>query len=324
MQATRGSDLVFDDCLLTRSRMGPEISGTALLFRNSYIIDMRGDDDADAIYIHGQQPGQQARLEGSVIAGTDDDGMDTLGSRVTIHDSIVRDAFDKGMSLFGNEVHISHCLSANCGIGLSSKANNGDTITARIWNSTLVGRNRGIAAENKDGGSPDGIVLYYVTNAIIQAVSRPEWTVYTDYDPANIFITYSDTVSANWPGTGNLTSDPLFVDGATDFRLLPTSPCIDAGDPASAPDPDGTRADMGAFPARQLPLTLVNPSMEEEGKFAFGVQGNAGDVVDIQATRAFDGWDSILQATNTGEGITVEIPVGTEPRMYFRALLDQE
>jgi hypothetical protein len=60
--------------------------------------------------------------------------------------------------------------------------------------------------------------------------------------------TWSD-VDVATPGTGNLASDPRFVSAGTgDLRLLAGSPCIDSGDPGSAPDPDGSRADMGAFP----------------------------------------------------------------------------
>ena len=50
------------------------------------------------------------------------------------------------------------------------------------------------------------------------------------------------------PGIGNITDDPLFVDPENyDYCLQFGSPCIDAGDPHSPLDPDGTRADMGAF-----------------------------------------------------------------------------
>ena len=50
------------------------------------------------------------------------------------------------------------------------------------------------------------------------------------------------------PGNDLLFEDPLFRDSeAGDYHLLEDSPCIDAGDPDSPPDPDGTRADMGAF-----------------------------------------------------------------------------
>ncbi|RJP81461.1 MAG: T9SS C-terminal target domain-containing protein [Candidatus Zixiibacteriota bacterium] len=59
-------------------------------------------------------------------------------------------------------------------------------------------------------------------------------------------ITYSDGQTP-WPGLGNISIYPAFVDTARDdYRLLWGSPCIDSGHPDSL-DPDGTRADMGAF-----------------------------------------------------------------------------
>lgn len=43
--------------------------------------------------------------------------------------------------------------------------------------------------------------------------------------------------------------DPLFVDPENgDYRLAANSPCIDAGNPESVSDPDGSRADIGAIP----------------------------------------------------------------------------
>jgi hypothetical protein len=50
------------------------------------------------------------------------------------------------------------------------------------------------------------------------------------------------------PGPGSISEDPLFIGGEPfDFHLQPESPCIDAGDPDSPPDPDGSVADMGAY-----------------------------------------------------------------------------
>jgi len=64
---------------------------------------------------------------------------------------------------------------------------------------------------------------------------------------------FGDIVTINTNGNPcdiyyNLFMDPLFMDPANfNFYLLENSPCIDAGDPSSPLDPDGTIADMGAF-----------------------------------------------------------------------------
>ncbi len=56
----------------------------------------------------------------------------------------------------------------------------------------------------------------------------------------------------NW-GDGNIDEDPLFVDpDEGDYHLTTDSPCIDTGDPESHEDPDGTRADMGAYYFHQI------------------------------------------------------------------------
>ncbi len=60
--------------------------------------------------------------------------------------------------------------------------------------------------------------------------------------------TWSD-VQGGFPGTGNVSIDPMFWEASTgDFHLRWQSPCINAGDPSSPLDPDGSVADMGAYP----------------------------------------------------------------------------
>lgn len=93
-----------------------------------------------------------------------------------------------------------------------------------------------------------------ITNCIL-------WSDYPqEVDAVGALITYTD-IQGGWPGEGNLDLEPLFVDpdgpdgvpGTEDdnFHLLPNSPCIDAGDPASEfgfePEPDGRRVNMGAY-----------------------------------------------------------------------------
>jgi hypothetical protein len=93
-------------------------------------------------------------------------------------------------------------------------------------------------------------------------------------DPGIVFnsmgtftIDYTDT-QESWGGTGNLVANPFFVDAANgDLNLQATSPCIDAGDPASPLDPDGTRADMGALPFQQClpPTTYCTAKTNSQG-----------------------------------------------------------
>ena len=69
---------------------------------------------------------------------------------------------------------------------------------------------------------------------------------------AQIKMVYYPTFSAYKSATGwevnSINKDPQFVDAANhDYRLASNSPCIDAGDPSSPKDTNGTRSDMGAL-----------------------------------------------------------------------------
>ncbi len=59
------------------------------------------------------------------------------------------------------------------------------------------------------------------------------------------------------PGTGELSVDPKFV-SSSDYHLQSGSPMINAGDPSTF-DPDGSRADMGAYPFVGVAVTDTTP-----------------------------------------------------------------
>ena len=67
------------------------------------------------------------------------------------------------------------------------------------------------------------------------------------YGDPSLSATYSN-IENNWNGNGVFDADPLFFDPSDgNYSLQSDSPCIDAADPNSSLDPDGTRADMGAY-----------------------------------------------------------------------------
>jgi predicted outer membrane repeat protein len=75
----------------------------------------------------------------------------------------------------------------------------------------------------------------------------------SDYDgpglPAGVGLIVQENANGD-PADAffNISLDPMLVDQAGgDFSLQPDSPCIDAGDPNTPDDPDGTIADQGAI-----------------------------------------------------------------------------
>jgi hypothetical protein len=114
-----------------------------------------------------------------------------------------------------------------------------------------------------DNGSPGGGGIEMrsgeltVLNSIISFSDLGE--AVAAVDTPDIYIYYSDIYGnaggdwtpyiADYLGLfGNISSDPLFSNlFEGDYRLQPGSPCIDTGDPQSPDDPDGSRADMGAY-----------------------------------------------------------------------------
>jgi hypothetical protein len=253
MQADSGTELTFTGTLFSRSVMGPEITGTSLVFENGWIIDMRNKDDADGIYIHDQGSNRACTLTGSVIAGTDDDGIDTLGSDIVVQDCIVRGCKDKAVSVYGGATTLLHCLLVGNNLApedptiaaLAAKTLENGTATVNLDHVTLVATrapghvDAGIQSHNKYGVKK-GRIYYNVTNSIVDA-TEPVSTQ-APYLKSDIRIGYSDIVGMAWSGPGNLNADPQFLDAAHgNYRLRDTSPCLGRA------SPDSPMRDLGYY-----------------------------------------------------------------------------
>ncbi len=124
-------------------------------------------------------------------------------------------------------------------------------------------------SDNATGGLCGG--LYFdlamgeqntITNSIVWN-NFPDEIYATEIQPV---VSYSD-IKDGFDGLANIDEDPLFEDSSdADYHLQwqsypvkndTQSPCIDAGNPESEPDPDGTVADMGAYFYDQSLYTYV-------------------------------------------------------------------
>jgi hypothetical protein len=112
-------------------------------------------------------------------------------------------------------------------------------------NCTIAGN---VAGEEGGGIAVGGIVS--VENSIlwgnVAAGMSDEAAQIVDIADGVISLDFSAVqgLTGNLGGTGNIDADPLFVDPDNgDFRLLPGSPCIDAGDNTAVPEDIDTDLD---------------------------------------------------------------------------------
>ncbi len=319
-----GSELNFDDCLFQRARMGPEIEGTAVLFTNGVIMDMRGPDDSDGMYIHAQGAGQVCALKHSVIAAGDDDGLDTLDPVVTVEDCILRDWASvvedaKAISVFNGVTTVRRCLIVDSTVGISAKTSTSTTsVRVNIHESTLTRNGTNVLAQRKSNATGPRID-YRITNSILWGVAD---SVATDFGETNFTIGFCN-LSEPWPGTSNIVSDPLFADSANhDFRLLAFSPSIDAGNPLSPADPDGSPIDQGWITFLPAPSVLSNSQKMPDGSHRFDLSGYTNRQYVIEySTNALD-WLYLFTSFQTNDPSLMVDPTARNSSMrLYRARL---
>lgn len=142
---------------------------------------------------------------------------------------------------------------------------------------------------------------------------------------------------------GNISENPRFVDENNHYHLLPSSPCIDAGDPNSEfsnePEPNGGQINMGVYggtlkAATSVPVVFVEPILLDFGEvpvdssaqLSFDILNIGHDTLSVSAiisssdafTTDFTHSDSQISPSDTLGVIVTFIP--TESRSYVDSL----
>ena len=135
--------------------------------------------------------------------------------------------------------------------GGSSTIYSSNSFDVRIINNTIADNIIGINSVNYN--------TKIINNIIVGNVSRGVYGSYSINEYNNIW----DNGNNGPLGTNGLSTDPMFINPEADnYYLSGSSPCIDAGNPDSIyNDPDGTRADMGAFPS--VLLTIAGENIDQ-------------------------------------------------------------
>ncbi|KPJ65162.1 MAG: hypothetical protein AMJ43_11230 [Coxiella sp. DG_40] len=205
-------------------------------------------------------------------------GIFSYSSSLTIANCVIT---NNTTSFFGGGIFLQKgsSLTINNCIITGNKAVYGGGICALDSNATIINCtiNDNIAIRDPGGGIFCDSSACPITNCIIWNNVAPDGSQL--YPSTN--LTYSCIQNWTYGGEGNIDTDPCFVQPGYwadindpniivepndpnaiwiegDYHLLPTSPCIDTGDPNYIPSPNetdldgnprisGTRIDMGAY-----------------------------------------------------------------------------
>lgn len=220
------------------------IHGGQLLIENCALYSAAttpDGEDADAIDLDSVSV---AALRFNRIYGTQDDGIDLGASTVELIGNEVYNCRDKGYSIGEKSVVTGkNNVAAFCATGIAVK----DGSSANLDRSTLYG--------NTQGGAVYHDSFATLTNTIF---AQSQETAFLVQQPATAEVRYSLSDTDVLSGSNCLHGNPMFVNAATnDFHLQASSPCIDAGDPNTEKDADGTRADIGALAFNKVTASKI-------------------------------------------------------------------
>jgi PKD repeat protein len=195
------------------------------------------------IYCHGSPASISENT--ITVSGMDDTGIQCSESAVSISGNTI---INTGSWGFGIDSHSSSPIISNNTIVTTGSSSYGIYLGGSPG-SAVVRHNIVVASERGIAGDSNCVTPEIVYNDV---VGSPPFD--GDCLPASIGVLITENANGDSCDTYfNIMLDPQFVDeGAGNYNLLATSPCIDAGDPNPVYfDLDGTIADLGAFPYLQ-------------------------------------------------------------------------
>ena len=254
------ADLEIKGSYLGQLEMGAEIDCNRALLEDNFVVEMRGKDDNDGIYIWGfdaygladqtrqehwvgkTREDEDVKVVRTVVADGDDDGIDTRGSSPLFEGCLMYGWADKGVSLTNGKPHIQDTLIFGNAIGIKVDNFNRPkawfdlhppplTFGPTLDHVTIADHSKwGLWISDRNGTDADADVQPTLTGVIIWDVPK---AIETDFDPAKITVNksiLSDTIGTS--GAGNVTDDPHFLAPAEDdYRTNPLSPAVELGTP---------------------------------------------------------------------------------------------
>lgn len=207
---------------------------------NPVVKDSKFNQIPDGVEYIGSD---QGRIENNVFEGGNDDAIDLNNCRTII--------------ITGNQIF----NYADCGMEIGSE-NFGSSEDIMVYRNIMVGCRKGLIIKeassaiilnntfykNQIGAEFSGLSNGQTSFAdVFNCIFLEQDQVFKIDGFSTAIFRYNLSPEEALPGTNNLHEEPLLSDPSLrHFELLTGSPCIDAGDPDSPPDPDGTRADIGA------------------------------------------------------------------------------
>ncbi|KAA3606863.1 MAG: T9SS C-terminal target domain-containing protein [Calditrichaeota bacterium] len=218
-------------------------------------------------------------IENNSIYGSKDDGIDIgeNSENILIKNNFIEYCFDKGISIGEKSTAIlERNLVLRNGIGCATK----DSSVIKVTNNTFYKNAISLSAFEKNIGFGGGFAK--IENSIFSL--SDSLTFYKD-GLSEFEFSYSLSDLEELEGIGNIFANPQFIEpNQNNFQLLPTSPCINSGNPQSPFDVDGTRIDIGAIPFLDTSELIIFNEINYNPSQSF----NVGEWIEFYNTQDFE------------------------------------